>query len=152
MSGRLRRPPTGKGPSKAEICREVKATVSEQLAGQTLLVGSKRWSDPSKEQCETESYLDPEIDQRLNAVRDAADAVAGALLTTALRTLIHAAFVPDIPELLLLQSYDAKDDMERITRIIEEVAATAFAVTVPNGMYHLAFVNAVVERLRERLM
>ena len=85
-------------------------------------------------------------------MRDAADAVAGALLTTAHRTLIHAAFVPDIFELSQLQSYDAKDDMERITRIIEEVAATAFAVTVPNGMYHLVFVNAVVQRLRERLM
>ena len=43
---------------------------------------------------------------------------------------------------------DAKDDMRRITRIIEEAAETAFAVTIPNGMYHRAFVNAVVERLR----
>jgi hypothetical protein len=126
--------------------------VSEQLAGQTLLVGSIRWSDPSKEECETESYHHPEIDERLNAVRGAADAVAVALLTTAHRTLIHAAFVPDIPVLRELQQHDAKDDMERITRIIEEVAATAFAVTIPNGMYHLVFVNAVVQRLRERLM
>ena len=74
------------------------------------------------------SHLNPELHQRLNAVRDAADAVAGALLTTAHRTLIHAAFVPDIFELSQLQSYDAKDDMRRITRIIEEVAETAFAV------------------------
>ena len=94
------------------------------------------------------SCLNPELHQRLNAVRDAADAVAGALLTTAHRTLVDVAFVPDIPELLALQSYDAKDDMRRITRIIEEAAETAFADTIPNSMYHRAFLNAVVERLR----
>jgi hypothetical protein len=81
-------------------------------------------------------------------VTNAADAVAGALLTTAHRTLVDAAFVQVIPELLALQSYDTKEDMRRITGVIEEAADTAFADTVFNCMYHLAFVNAVVESLR----
>jgi hypothetical protein len=148
VSERSRGSATAKGPSKGEIGRVIRAAVSEQLERDPDLVGSKGWSDPTMEQFKMGSYLDPKLNQRLNAVTDAADAVAGALLTTAHRTLIDAAFVPDIPELLLLQSYDAKEDMRRITRIIEEAAETAFAVTIHNGMYHRAFVNAVVERLR----
>jgi hypothetical protein len=56
--------------------------------------------------------------RRLNAVTDAADAVAGALLTSAHRTLINAAFVRNMPELLRLQAHDAKENMRRITVIL----------------------------------
>jgi hypothetical protein len=49
---------------------------------------------------------------------------------------------------LALQSYDELDDMRRITRIIEDAVVIAFADTISNSMYHRAFVNAVVERLR----
>jgi hypothetical protein len=51
---------TAKGPSKGEIGRVIKVTVSEQLARDQGLDGSKEWSDPTIEQCEMESCRNPE--------------------------------------------------------------------------------------------
>jgi hypothetical protein len=127
----------------------IRDTASELLAGDQHLVGSPDWSDPSIEECMMEHSCNPELNRRLNAVTDAADAVASALLTSAHRTLIDAAFVANFPELLRLQARDAKEDMRRITDIIEEAADTAFPPRdlIPH-FYHHAFVDAVVKRLR----